>query len=97
MKFLISVPILSIALFVPGPVLATSYPPASIQKFMVDCTRRFQKQAPPGFGGRGTAFCTCMIEGIQAKMSFKQFQRLASNPNDPALKPIQRGCMFHLF
>lgn len=79
------------------PALAESYPPEAVEHFMGDCTEKFQTKAPPGFGTQGNRFCTCMINGIQEKMSFAEFQQLGDEPNNPTLQPIEQGCMRQMF
>lgn len=80
-----------------SPALAETYPPEAVESFMADCIEKFAAKAPPGFKDRGSTFCNCMIETIQEKISFQAYQQLGDNPADPALKPIEQGCMVRLF
>ncbi|AFY60398.1 hypothetical protein [Synechococcus sp. PCC 6312] len=97
MKYVLTLPMFSIAFLIPSPAIAETYPDEAVQSFITDCTERFATKAPPGFSNRGPTFCTCMIETIQEKMSFQAYQQLGDAPDNPTLKPIEQGCMVRLF
>lgn len=97
MKSLFAVPLFTMLFMGIAPTLAESYPPAAVESFIADCTQKFQQKAPPGFGNRGTSFCTCMIQGIQDQMSFAEFQQLGDDPDTPEMHAIEKGCMAKMF
>ncbi len=97
MRYLLALPLAAATFWGFAPAQAETYPPEAVQNFMSDCTQKFAAEAPAGFKDRGQAYCTCMIDSIQAKMSFDDYQKLGDNPNDSTLKPIEQSCMVRLF
>lgn len=57
--------------------------PAAIAVFMPECQTKFAAPAPPGFGDR---YCTCLINRLQEKMSYEEFQKITADNEPPEVK-----------
>lgn len=84
------------------PILAqetptATYPPAAIAVFMQECQTKFAAQAPPGFGDRGDRYCTCLINHLQEKMSYEQFQQITPDNEPPEVKAATNKCIGAIF
>ncbi len=88
--------LLSLSIFAPETPAAT-YPPEAIAIFMQECETKFAAQAPPGFGDRGDRYCTCLINRLQEKMSYEQFQQITPDNEPPEVKAATNECIGAIF
>ncbi|WP_460194357.1 hypothetical protein [Thermosynechococcus sp. FA-CM-4201] len=88
--------LLSLSIFAQETPAAT-YPPEAIAIFMQECQTKFAAQAPPGFGDRGDRYCTCVINRLQEKMSYEQFQQITPDNEPPEVKAATNECIGALF
>ncbi|AHB88687.1 hypothetical protein NK55_06955 [Thermosynechococcus sp. NK55a] len=76
---------------------AATYPPEAIAVFMQECQAKFAAQAPPGFRDRGDRYCTCLINHLQEKMTYGQFQQMTPDNAPPELKAATNACIGAIF
>lgn len=76
---------------------AAVYPPAAIAVFMSECQTKFAAAAPPGFGDRANRYCTCLINRLQEKMTYEQFQRMTPENEPPEVKAATNECIGAIF
>lgn len=88
--------LLSLSIFAQEMPAAT-YPPEAIAVFMQECQTKFAAQAPPGFGDRGDRYCTCLINRLQQKMSYEEFQKMTADNEPPEVKAATNECIGAIF
>lgn len=79
---------------------AEAYPPQAVNQFVSSCQDSFQSQIP-GLAAKGGNYCRCVIQELQAKLTFEQFKQLGGtlSPNDnaslnnPVLIDTAQTCM----
>ncbi|BAY52939.1 hypothetical protein NIES2134_119810 [Thermostichus vulcanus NIES-2134] len=76
---------------------AATYPPEAIAVFMQECQAKFAAQAPAGFSDRGDRYCTCLINRLQEKMTYEQFQQMTPDNEPPELKAASNACIGAIF
>lgn len=76
---------------------AAPYPPEAIAVFMQECQTKFAAQAPPGFGDRGDRYCTCLINRLQEKITYEEFQKITPDNEPPQVKAATNECIGAIF
>lgn len=79
---------------------AEAYPPQAVNQFVSACQDSFQSQIP-SLAAKGGNYCRCVIQELQAKLTFEQFKQLGGtlSPNDsaalnnPVLVDTAQTCM----
>ncbi len=56
---------------------AEAYPPQVVNQFVTSCQENFQAQIPT-FANKSGAYCQCVIQELQRKLSYADFNQLAN-------------------
>ncbi len=67
-----------LSLGVAGGAIATPYPPEVVSRFTTECTTALKEQVPQ-MANYGNAYCTCVINELQASLSLDEFNAIGQN------------------